>query len=488
MKHQFTRRDFLKLSGTVGAGAAVGLSQLAPFARAFAQDSVTLQFWDHFLPLQPLLESEFAAYSAANAGVTVEHTVYSPPDLGQALQLAVPAGQAPDIFAIADVGLPISALHNEGWFTALEDYADPAWLAALPASVKVEGRTVFGGKLYSYPVFSFRFHEVLTWYNKSMLESAGYDPEVGIKSWDEFRDAARKITESGGGTTFGWIQGIGHTARMADSLTSLAKLAGATDVFDYATGAYNYASDPFVNALEFLVSMAMDGSLSPSSITNDTRNARARWAANEGALFLDGPWNIGVLVGGFPDFVEQVGVSQAPTPNGEPAFMTRAGKTGDFWISSQTQHAQHAANILQQLTSPEFQIGLAERMDQPPLDPTAVANANVHPTYAQSIAFFEEMVRLAPDPLVKNAAVAEVQSRMTDIRPNLGEIIQGAIAGELSDVRAALTQYNDLMTAERDRAIAAAQAEGFEVSVDDWVFSNWVDGEDYDDAKYGELA
>jgi len=168
--------------------------------------------------------------------------------------------------------------------------------------------------------------------------------------------------------------------------------------------------------------------------------------------------------------------------------MTRAGKTGDFWISAQSANPQHAANILQQLTSAEFQIGLAERMDQPPLDPTAVANANVHPTYAQSIAFFEEMVRLAPDPLVKNPAAAEVLSRMTDIRPNLGEIVQGAVAGELSDVRAALQTYNDQMTAERDRAIEAARGEGFEVSVDDWTFPNWVAGEDYSGDMYGASA
>jgi multiple sugar transport system substrate-binding protein len=485
MKQHMTRRGFLKLTGTLGAGAAFGASQLAPFGRVFAQDAVTLQFWDHFQPLQPLLESVFASYSAANPGVTVQHTVYSPPDLGQALQLAFPAQQAPDMFAVADVGLPLAALHAEGWFSPLGDYADPDWMAALPPSVLVEGRTLFDGKLYSFPVFSFRFHEVLTWYNKQLLADAGYDPEVGVRTWDEFRDAAAKITQSGSGMTFGWIQGIGHIGRMSDSLNSLAKLAGATDTFDYATGEFLYGSDAYVNALEFLVSMAMDGSLSPSSITNDTRNARARWAAGEGGLFMDGPWNIGVLVGSAPDFVDQVGVCQAPTPEGGSAYMTRGGKSGDFWISGQTANPQHAANIMQQFTAPEFQIGLAERMDQPPLDPTAVANANVHPTYAQSIAFFEEMVRLAPDPLVKNPAVAEVQARMSDIRPNLGEIVQGAVAGEIGDIRAALQTYNDQVTAERDRAIEAARAEGFEVSVDDWVFSNWVAGEDYGGDKYG---
>ena len=100
---------------------------------------------------------------------------------------------------------------------------------------------------------------------------------------------------------------------------------------------------------------------------------------------------------------------------------------------------------------------------------------------------FRDIVRLSPDPLVKNPAVAEVQSRMNDVRPNLGEIVQGAVAGEVSDIRGTLQDYADKLSAERENALAEAQDDGFEVSLDDWVFPNWEPSEDYTADQYSQM-
>ena len=224
--------------------------------------------------------------------------------MGQALQLAYPNDQAPDVHALAGVNLPIPALKKEGWFAPLEPHIDAEWKSSLPESIFVEGRTTFNGELYSFPIFSFRWHEALVWYDNQVLEDAGYDPAIGPRTWDEFRDAAKKITDNGGGTVFGWMQGVGHIGRMSATLTRLAHLAGASGEIGWTTGEYAHGSDAYVNALEFLVSMERDGSLFPTGITIDTRNARARWAAGSGGLFMDGPWNPGVLQGNFPEFMD----------------------------------------------------------------------------------------------------------------------------------------------------------------------------------------
>jgi multiple sugar transport system substrate-binding protein len=487
-----SRRDFLKISGFTAA-AATAAACAAPVANApsaapaaggeapaAAEGDIVMQWWDHYLPLQPLSEAVFAAYHDEHPNVTVEYTVYSPPDLGQALQLAYPNDQAPDVHALAGINVPVPALQKEGWFAPLQPYADADWVAALPPEVLIEGRTTFDGVLYSFPIFTFRSHSILTWFNIPLLEEVGVDPEVGPVTWDDFRETARKITENSGGTVFGWIQGVGHIDRMSATLVNLAQLAGAPGEIDWSTGEYIQGSDPFVNALEFLVSMQSDGSLFPTSTTIDTRNARARWAAGDGVLFLDGSWNIGVVQGSFPEMMDKTGVSQAPVPDaGTPAYTYALPKTGDFWISSQSDYPQHAAAILQHFTSEDYQIKLAERMDQPPLDANAVQKANVHPTYSKAIKLFGENVRLAPDPLVKNPTAVEVDSRMNDVRPNLGEIVQGAIAGEVTDIAATLKDYQDKMSAERERAQAAAKADGFDVSSDSWVFPNWEPGVDY---------
>ena len=480
---KLSRRDFLRLSGGATLAAA---SMGFPFANSVsAQDNIVMQWWDHFLPLQPLTEGVFADYNTQNPNVTIEYSVFSPPDLGQALQLAFPNDDAPDVHTLAGISVPVPALQREGWFTPIGDFATQEWIDNLPTEVLIEGRTTFGGVLYSFPIFNFRSHPILTWSNRQLLEEAGYDPETGPETWDDFREAARIITENGGGGIFGWVQGIGHIDRMAGTLINLAQLAGANGDFDWSTGEYAYASDPFVNALDFLVSLERDGSLFPTGLTVDTRNARLRWAAGEGGLFLDGPWNIGVLQGSVPEFMDSVAVSQAPVPeSGTEAYIYAPPKTGDFWISSQSQHPEHAAAILQQFTSEAYQIRLAERMDQPPLLVSAVEQANVHPTYSKSIQLFEDIVRLAPDPLVRNPDVIEVLSRMTDVRPNLGEIVQAAVAGEITDIRGTLQNYADQLSAERERAIEEAQAEGANVSQDDWVFSNWEAGQDYTAESY----
>jgi multiple sugar transport system substrate-binding protein len=225
--------------------------------------------------------------------------------------------------------------------------------------------------------------------------------------------------------------------------------------------------------------MANDGSLFPGSTTLDMRNGRARWVTGTSAIFFDGPWNIGAVQSIAPEFMDLVGVAPNPTPDGKPGFIGRNPSFPEFWVSAQTKNPKHAVSLVTMLTSKEHNIGLAERMDQPPLMLDVVEQANVHPTYKQVIKYFSDTVRLQPVPQIRNPLVNDVTAAMKDIHPNLGEIIQGAISGEVKDVRAALTEFNTAVSAEREAAIKTVQGKGGEVSLDDWVFSDWTPGTDY---------
>ncbi len=485
MKTQLSRRSFLKAAGIAGAGALSSGLRLP----AFAQDQVVLRWWDHFSPFAELNERVWAEYLAANhPNVSVEHTVFSPPDLAKSIQLAFPSGQAPDVHTLADVTTPTAALVDEGWFTPLQPYVTQEWLDSLPSEAFLEGITMFRGELYSFPLFSFRWHININWFNKDMMADAGYDPEVGPVTWDDFRDAGLKMTQNGNGMSFGWIQGHGHIDRNSGNLINFAQIAGAPGEIDWMTGEYVYASDPYLTAMEFMVSLAKDGILLPGTTALDTRNARARWAAGAGGMFLDGPWNPGVVKGSFPEFMDKIGVAQVPVMEASQVpVISRDPNGGDFWISSQSTHAQIAAELMMLLTSEEYQVTLAETMDQPPINAASVAKANVHPSYRRGLELETASTRLGPVPNLRNAAVTEVKARMTDIHPNLGEIVQGVIAGDVTDYATALKDYQDKLSAEREKAIAAAQADGFEVSQDDWVFPNWERGTDYTREFYEAL-
>lgn len=475
------RRRLVKYAGAAAAGTA-GLSHIGP---ALAQDDITLTWWDHYAPLEGLLQEIFDAYSAEHPNVTVEHQLYNLPELGQSLQLAFNSGQAPDVHAIASLMVPTARLVDEGWFTPIEDYVSKEFKQRFPDAALLDGLHRFNGDLYSFPMFSFRSHSTTTWFNKALVEEAGVDPEVGPQTWDEFRQTAATITENGGGQVFGWIQAIGLTERFGTQITQLAQTAGAPGEIDWHTGEYVYHSEPFLQAFEFLTSMQDDGSLFPASTTLDSRTARARFSTGAAGLNFDGPWCIGVIVDDYAEFADQVNASHIPVPDlDSPSYVTRGPVGGDFWVSSQSEHPEIAASILEGFNTPEFYVRLAEQMDQPPLDISAVQEADVHPSYQRALEAYEERVRLAPVPEVGNPDVSEVLSRMTDIRPNLGEIAQSVFSGDVSDVAATLKEYSDKMTAERDRAIASAQKDGLDVSVDDWVFPNWELGADFTSEQY----
>lgn len=476
------RRRFIQGS-TAAAGGLVAVRITPRAGVAAAQDEVNIVWWDQFLPLEPLHQSIWDRYQEEHPDVTVEYTVYNPQEQGQALQLAYESEQMPDVHSLAGLGVPVPQLVNQGWFQPLTNGEEIR--QALPEGSLLEGITIFDGEAYSFPLFSFRQYTTLNWFNTDLMEGAGIDPEIGPTTWDEFRQAAASITEQGGGQIYGWIQGINFPARLGTHVEELAQTAGAPGPIDFATGEYAYATEPFAQAIEFLLSMQQDGSLFPASSTLDARTARARWATGVAGMFLDGPWNIGVVQQEFSDFSGNVGVAPIPTPSGEDTFI-QAGPTGGvFWISSQSENAEVASDILRGFTSSEYYVGLAERMDQPPLNLDAVAEADVHPSYQRAVELFTERVRLAPSAVAANPAVAQVLAEMTDVHPNLGEITQGVFSGDVTDYRAALQTYNDQMTAERDRAIQVVQDNGGEVSIDDWIFPEWQPGEDFTTEMYG---
>jgi multiple sugar transport system substrate-binding protein len=473
-----SRRYFLYVSSAITAGALLE----ACGGSAATLTMTKLRWWDHFAPLGPMHKAIFANYMKQHSNVTIEYQTYNLPQLGQSLQLAFNSKQAPDVHSIASLNVPTPKLVESGWFTPLEDHVSAAFKDRFPKGVLLEGLHIFNGKLYSFPLFSYRSNSTLIWFNKDLMADAGADPATGPKTWDEFRQVARKMTKNG---KYGWVQTIQLADRLGEQVNNLAQTAGAAGGIDWKTGAYIYHTDPYIRAIEFMLAMQKDGSLFPASTSLDARSARARFSTGIAGMFFDGPWCIGVINKDYKAFADKVNVGQIPVPDGNKASYTYHDPNGgDFWINSQSKHPEIAGQLLENFNTEEYYIKLAEGMDQPPLDLKAVEKANVHPTYKQALKYFEESVRLAPSPVVKNPVVAQVQAAMKDVRPNLGEIAQGVLGGTIKDYKAALKSLSDKLTAEREKAIKTVQAKGEKVSLDDWAFSNWDSSKDYTADSY----
>lgn len=473
-----------QLLGTFGVGAALALT--ACDTRPGGSDAGrVIRWWDHFQPRERFQRKLFERFAKQQGGLPVEYTVYNPDKQGQALQLAKSSNQLPDVFTLAGVGAPSAELVKEGWFAPLE--LDAAARATLPAESLFEGLSVFDGKVYSFPVNSPKFYEVLVWYHRDLFARAGLDPDQPPTGYDEWRAAARAIRAKGGRDVFGWLLPLGFAGRIATQVETLAQAAGATAVggCDFRTGQYVFHSDPYLEAVEFLLAMKRDGVLFPGSGQLDARKGRARWAAGVAGMFTDGAYCIGVVKTEYPAAADKINVAAVPTPRpGSPVATYQPPQGGTFWLSGRSRHVAAASRLMSWFIGAEHQRDIAASMAAPPYLRSAIDEADVHPTYRRAIDFFDKQVFLAPDPVVRNPAAASVNAEMRDVTPGLAEIVQGTISGDIADHRKALRTLSDKTHAERARALTKVTATGATVTEADFAFPTWQPARDFGPDSY----
>ncbi|MEV0387109.1 extracellular solute-binding protein [Nonomuraea sp. NPDC050643] len=486
------RRAFLGGTGAVLAAAlaaCTGGGQLAQRgASGGSGGGGALQWWDQFRPLTKMLQDDlFAPYMKAHAGVTVERRQMDVPDLGQALQVARRSNQMPDVHSLAGLGdVSPAALVSEGWFQPIGKLAD---FAGSPvADLLYDGIHRFNGEIHSFPPFSGRWHDAVPWCNTALLKEAKVDPEEEPGTWDRLREIARRITNGTDGDVYGMVVPSKDPDYLAALVHRLAMTAGAPGpgAIDWATGEYVHDSQPYIDAIEYLVALQKDKVVHPASASMGPRDARARWAAGQAAVYLWGAWFIGGLRVDEPEAVERgVGVWHIPCPETTRNFVYSPPQPGTFWVSKGSEHAKVAAEVLLRMTTREFQTKLAAAMDQPPALAEVVAEAEVHPAYRACVANFQEDVKIGPVPEVGTPGVWQARAEMRDIHPNLGDIVQSVLTGSSTDIGGQLRRYKDQLSAERERAVKAVREEkGVEVDLNAWVFANWDRKADYDQKSY----
>lgn len=479
------RRQVLGASGAGAVAAALaactGGGQSAREASEAAVGDGTLQWWDQFRPLTGTFEDElFDPFMSENSEITIERQQLDAPDLGQALQIARRSSQLPDVHSLAGLDSSPAALLSNGWFQPIGEFAD--FESTEIADQLLDGIHRFDGELYSVPMFSGRWHENVPWYNTALMEEAGIDPEEEPATWDELRDITRRVMD--GADTEGIFVPGQDPAYLNQLVTRLAQTAGAPGTIDWTSGEYIQDTQPFLDAFEFLKTLLDDGLLHSASPSMGPRDARARWAAGEAAIYPWGAWFIGGLMVDEPEAVER-GIScwHLPGPESERNTIYSGPSGGVFWVSADAREPEAASQLLHRMSTREFQVALARAMDQPPAMLDVVEEADVHPAYAECVSFFEDDVLIAPAPEAGQPGVWRVAAEMRDVRPHAGDLLQSMLAGEDVDVKGELTRFRDAISQERDRAIESVQ-EDAEIDLGAWVFENWDPTRDYEQSDY----
>ena len=479
------RRQVLGASGAgavaLALAACTGGGQSAREASEAAVGDGTLQWWDQFRPLTGTFEDElFDPFMSENSEITIERQQLDAQDLGQALQIARRSSQLPDVHSLAGLDSSPAALLSNGWFQPIGEFAD--FESTEIADQLLDGIHRFDGELYSVPMFSGRWHENVPWYNTALMEAAGIDPAEEPATWDELRDITRRVMD--GADTEGIFVPGQDPAYLNQLVTRLAQTAGAPGTIDWTSGEYIQDTQPFLDTFEFLKSLLDDGLLHSASPSMGPRDARARWAAGEAAIYPWGAWFIGGLMVDEPEAVER-GIScwHLPGPENERNTIYSGPPGGVFWVSADAREPEAASQLLHRMSTREFQAALARAMDQPPAMLEVVEEADVHPAYAECISFFEDDVLIAPSPEAGQPGVWRVAAEMRDIRPHAGDLLQSMLAGEDVDVKGGLTHFRDAVSQERDRAIESVQKDA-EIDLGAWVFENWDPTRDYEQSDY----
>lgn len=194
----------------VVAALAIGLGIAAALVPAFAQaqQKVQVDFWHGLTqPLGGILENVAAGFNASQSKYQVNATFKgSYPETMVAAIAAFRAGNAPHIVQMFEVGTATMMAAR----TAIK----PVYELAKETGVNIDPKNYVGGvrgyystadgKLVSMP---FNSSTPITWYNKDVFKKAGLDPEKPPRTWEETREAAKKIRATNAaacGYTMAW--------------------------------------------------------------------------------------------------------------------------------------------------------------------------------------------------------------------------------------------------------------------------------------------
>lgn len=256
------------------------------------KDKITIWSNDsHSKDLMLKLIREFNDGEGRELGVEVEYTVKGE-DYSQALEMAITAGNAPDMFQSNSV----TKYSQNGVIIALDDVEGGAeYIAGFPEEIKAQFKSKIDGKIYKAP-FSVTPQGLI--YNKDMFKKYGIVDANGDptppKTFSEMREYAKKMTQNG---DYGMIFPV-KSGVFVNYMQNMSVSAGGHDGFDRASGKYDYSV--YEPVMQTIMDMKHDGSFYPGADGLDNDPARALFAEGGIGMFLGASYDVAVFTSQFP--------------------------------------------------------------------------------------------------------------------------------------------------------------------------------------------
>jgi len=233
----------------------------------------------------------------------------------------------------------------------------------------------YKGKLYGVaPVIN----SIALYYNTDMLKAAGITPP---KTWDELQAAAQKLTDSSKGV-YGFAMSNINTYEGSWQFLPFFWTNGGNEK--------NISTPDAAQALQFVLDLQNDGSMSKSSVGWAQSDVNSQFIAGRAAMMINGPWQLPTL-----NAAKNLHFDSVPIPVREASQDTVAPLGGETFNVPNTGNKDKmalAGKFVACLNSPSMQLAIAANSGNVPANIAKAAEwAKTHP----QVASFVETVKTA---------------------------------------------------------------------------------------------
>ncbi|WP_433585003.1 ABC transporter substrate-binding protein [Microbacterium hydrocarbonoxydans] len=276
-------RNPAKAAAAAAVLALAGAAMSGCSAAAEPEGPVQLTFWHGYTEADgDVLQKIVDDFNASQDEVQIKTEVKTWAVIDDTLLPALSADEGPDIVAMPGERMPVYA--DRGAFADLSDWygSDDSKTSALNEQA-VDMVTVDGAP-YGVPT---GFVPLSVFYNKTLFAAAGITDAP--ETWDEWLDAAKKLTvdADGDGTPEQYGLALPDHDTVANGLwPSLFYGAGGDLVEDAKTAVVD--SEENREALDYWVSAIRDDKISPTGL--DGIGADELFSSGKAAMHVGGPW------------------------------------------------------------------------------------------------------------------------------------------------------------------------------------------------------
>lgn len=384
-------------------------------------EKTVITFWNGFTGSdRETLEALVKEYNETNdKNIEVQMDIMPWDSFYQKLATALPVGEGPDILAMATER--IGSYADPGALAAVDDIYSSGIVDETVVPETLKENLKYDGKYYGVPM---NFATLLLYYNKTIFEEAGLDPEKAPETWEELEQYAQQIVEKTG--KYGFDMAVKDTTPM----WCIMFWGNGGDIIKDGKAVFN--SPENVETVTRWAENIRDKKFGPEVLTGGEIDKL--FESQKLAMYFCGPW----ATNGFTNAGIDYGVAQAP--KGPKEQVTQANAVG-MYMTSSSKNKEAVYDFFGWWNSKDTQVKWSlgtgfppartdiaddERMKENPYIAEFAKPANESKMYLQQLTNFAEVDTQAIVPAFEKILLenADVQEALDEANAVIESLIQ----------------------------------------------------------------